>query len=172
MAGPPYIGEVRAFAFGFAPKGWQLCNGQTLAINQNTALFSILGTTYGGNGVSTFQLPNLQGVVPISMGTDPFGNTYVEGETGGEVNHTLSFNEMPTHTHTPLAGATANKNVPAGLLPGNNPSQNFYIAGAPNTTLNPAAVQPVGGNQPHNNMAPYLVLNYCIAIIGIFPSRN
>jgi microcystin-dependent protein len=162
----PYIGEIKMVGFNFPPKGWAFCNGQTLAINQNAALFSILGTTYGGNGTTTFALPNLQGKSPIYVGPG-----YVLGQTAGEVNHTLTINEMPGHTHVPVGAPTVNSAVPTGNLPGKGTSQNFYAA-SQNTPLNPASVVAVGGSQPHNNIQPYLVINFCIALVGVFPSRN
>lgn len=171
-----YVAEIRIFSYQTPPKGWAQCNGQLMSIQQNAALFSILGTTYGGNGVQTFALPNLQGRVPLGFGTGG-GGTYAQGEVSGEVNHTLLLPELATHTHTPLAGNTANNHLPAGLLPGLNPVDKTGAAVKPyaatqNTNLNPLASQPLGGNQPHSNMAPYLTLNYCIATVGIFPSRN
>jgi microcystin-dependent protein len=176
MSSSPYLGEVRAFAFGFTPKGWAACNGQLLSIQQNAALFSILGTFYGGNGVQTFALPNLQGNLAMGMGTGG-GGTYVIGETGGEVNHTLLQNEMPLHTHTSYGGGTAASNIPTNQLPGNNPINKTpapvkLYAASGTTAMNPAAAGTVGGNLAHNNMGPYLVINFCIALSGIFPSRN
>jgi microcystin-dependent protein len=171
----PYLSEIRIFSFNYAPKGWALCNGQTMAIQQNAALFSLLGTTYGGNGVSTFQLPNLQGNVPISMGTSPTGTPYSEGEVAGEINHTLTYNEMPMHTHTMQASAVAaTQNSPTSNSPAQPVSAvgNIYgpVSGA--ATMAQQAVGVTGGSQPHNNMQPYLVLNFCIALQGIFPTRN
>jgi len=162
----PYIGEIKMVGFNFPPKGWAFCNGQTLPIAQNQALFSILGTTYGGNGQTTFALPNLQGRTPIYVGPG-----YVLGGIGGEVNHTLTGPEMPAHTHVPVGAPTATAVDPTGLLLGKGASQNFYAA-SPNTPMNPASVGPTGGSQPHNNMQPYLVINFCIALVGVFPSRN
>jgi microcystin-dependent protein len=162
----PFLSEIRIFSFTFAPKGWAMCNGQLLPINQNQALFALLGTTYGGDGVTTFALPNLQGRMPIHEGAG-----FTLGELGGEQNHTLSFSEMPQHTHSAAANSgPAN----AGGAPGNfwaNGNQPAY-ASSTNVTLSPATVNNIGGNQPHNNMAPYLVLNFCIALVGIFPSQN
>jgi microcystin-dependent protein len=163
--GTPYLGEMRIFSFSFPPKGWAMCNGQLLPINQNQALFSILGTTYGGNGQTNFALPNLQGRMPVH-----FGNGISLGQVGGEASHTLTILELPAHSH-PVAGSStlANQGVPTG---------NLWAAGnaaynpAPNTTMNPAGIQSVGGGQPHDNMSPYLVLNVCIALQGIFPSRS
>lgn len=154
-------------SFNFAPKGWALCNGQTLPINQNQALFSLLGTTYGGNGQTTFQLPNLQGRIPMH-----FGGGFALGQVGGETAHTVIINELPQHTH----GVTASGNAAnASTAPGNffaNGNQPAYNS-APNGSLMLASsVVSQGGNQPHNNMSPYLTLNFCIALQGIFPSRS
>ena len=180
----PYLSEIRIMAFSFAPKGWALCNGQTMSIQQNAALFALLGTTYGGNGVQTFQLPNLQGRVPLHIGPG-----YVEGQTAGEANHTLVVNEMPAHIHFLRAdsttSATSNTNTPApaggkvlGQSTGTGGSPptpfgvNIYSTGAPNGQLAPQSLSGGGGSQPHENEQPYLVLNFCIALTGIFPSRN
>jgi microcystin-dependent protein len=163
-----YLGEVRIFSFGFPPRGWALCNGQLLSINQNTALFAILGTTYGGNGVSNFALPNLQGQVPIHTGG---AINAVLGQTGGEAAHTLAYNEMPMHNHMVATGATADTNTPANGFPANQ-SVSFYANKTADSTMHHGCIGNVGANQPHQNMAPYLTLNICIAIQGIFPSRN
>jgi microcystin-dependent protein len=160
----PFIGEVKMVSFNFAPKGWALCNGQLLAINQNQALFSILGTTYGGNGQTTFALPNLQGSVPLHM-----GNGYTEGQVGGSQNVTLLGNQAG-HTHTVKATATATTNTAAGNFPAAATS-NIYGAPA-DTTMNAGAVSTVGSSQPHSNLQPYLVVNFVIALQGVFPSRN
>ena len=162
----PFIGEIRMFSFNFPPRGWAFCNGQVLPINQNQALFSILGTTYGGNGQTTFALPNLQGRVPLHV-----GNGVDLGQATGEAAHTLIIQELPQHTHVPVSGGAANTPTPTNALPGQNTSQAFYSA-SPNTTMNPADVMPAGGSQPHDNMSPYLTLSFCIALQGIFPSRN
>jgi microcystin-dependent protein len=162
----PYLGEIRIVSFNFAPKGWALCNGQTLSIQQNAALFSLLGTTYGGNGIQTFALPNLQASMPMHV-----SSSFAQGQAGGEVNHTLVLNELPSHTHAAqgvaatASSASATGNTWAAAI------KNPYGA-ASNTTLAPAAVTSTGGSQPHNNMPPYLVLNFVIALTGIFPSRN
>jgi microcystin-dependent protein len=162
----PFLGEIRVFSFNFAPRGWALCNGQLLPINQNQALFSILGTTYGGDGRTTFALPNLQGRTPIH-----FGGGFVLGQNGGEESHTLSLSEMPTHTHGGLgSGNAADQQTPAGSVWAVTPS-NAYSSNL-NGSMSAAAVGPVGGSQPHQNLSPYSVLNFCIALQGIFPSRN
>ena len=163
-----FLGAIRLFSFPFAPKGWALCNGQTLPINQNQALFSLMGTTYGGDGRTTFALPNLQGRVPIS-----FGNSFVQGQVGGEAAHTLTLPEMPTHAHglqaSPAAGTS---NIPdSGSVLSRRAAEIYHTYSNPaplvNTTLGIA-----GSSQPHTNLQPYLVMNYCIALVGIFPSRN
>jgi microcystin-dependent protein len=162
----PFLSEIRIMSFGFAPKGWALCNGQLLPINQNQALFSLLGTTYGGDGRVNFGLPNLQGRVPIHMGS---GHTL--GEQGGEQAHTVSIAELPTHTHV-FNGTTDNADAPAptGNLFGT--VSNVYTPAANLTSLNPASVANIGGSQAHLNMQPFLVLTFCIALQGIFPSQN
>jgi microcystin-dependent protein len=161
----PFIGEIRAFAFGFPPRGWELCNGQVLQIRQNPALFSILGTTYGGNGIDTFQLPNLQGSVPLHA-----GQGIVQGHVGGSAGVTLNVNQIP-HSHPALAGDSADQPTLAGNLPGSITGQSQYGTGI-NTNLNAATVSPTGGGGPHNNMQPSLVINFAIALTGIFPSRS
>jgi len=162
----PFLSEIRIFSFNFAPKGWALCNGQLLPINQNQALFSLLGTTYGGNGQTNFALPNLQGNVPIHMGS---GHTL--GERGGEQAHTLSISELPTHTHVAQASTNNATLAPSsGNLMGS--TSNGDAAAANLTSLLPSTVANVGGSQAHLNMQPFLVLNFCIALQGIFPSQN
>jgi microcystin-dependent protein len=164
--GTPFLGEIRIVSFNFPPKGWAFCNGQILPINQNQALFSLLGTMYGGNGQTTFALPNLQGRVPIH-----FGNGFVQGGAAGETVHTLLISEIPTHAHA----ATASSNVADLGSPQGNycavESSNAYSTVA-DSTMASQAIPNTGGNQPHDNMSPYLVLNFCIALVGIFPSRN
>lgn len=165
----PFISEIKLFPWSWAPKYWALCNGALLPINQYQALFSLLGTTYGGNGVSNFALPDLRSRTPISFGT----NTEL-GEVGGTETVLLSINQMPMHNHmfmaNVMAGAVA---APADhFLAGNANKNNFYGLPTPIQPLNPASIGPVGGTQPHTNMQPYLVLNYCIAVQGVFPSRN
>jgi microcystin-dependent protein len=169
--GEPFLGEMRIFSFALAPRGWAQCNGQLLPINQNQALFSLLGTMYGGNGQTTFALPNLQNRVPMHLGS---GHT--QGEAGGEAVHTLTVNELPTHLHLAQASsAGANSNAAAGnvlaVSQGNiylNPSQ----TSAQLTTIHPSTTVSTGGSQPHNNTQPILALNVCIALLGIFPARE
>jgi microcystin-dependent protein len=166
----PYLAQIMITGFNFAPKGWQMCNGQVLPINQNAALFSLLGTTFGGNGTTTFWLPNLQGASPIHMGTPPGGQTYVEGQTGGLVNVTLLSTQIPAHTHQAMGVSTLANLEPAAGNAWANSAQNPYAATA-NVTMSPNAVTQTGG-QPHPNQPPYLVLNFVIALSGIFPSRS
>ncbi|HZS39486.1 MAG TPA: tail fiber protein [Polyangia bacterium] len=165
----PFIGEVRMMSFGFPPQGWAQCNGQLLSIQQNQALFSILGTTYGGNGVQNFGLPDLRGRVPISIATN---GSYVLGQVGGEENHTLSLNESAPHSHALFGDMTAgNINDPALAICANGTTI-YNNQGAINTQLANNAIQSGGGGQPHPNLQPYLTVNFCIALQGIYPSRS
>jgi len=171
----PYIGEIRAFGFNFPPRGWATCSGQLLPISQNTALFSLLGTTYGGDGRTTFALPDLRGRVAINQGQGPGLSNYTIGEMSGEESHTLTINETPAHTH--LLGATnagGNQQTPQNTFIATDAAGNTagFASGPANVTMNPASLSPSGGNQPHNNLPPYLTVNYCIALSGIYPSRN
>jgi microcystin-dependent protein len=171
----PLLGEIKMFAGNFAPKGWALCNGQILAISQNAALFSILGTFYGGNGTSNFALPNLQSRVPIHQGTGPGLSPYVIGQQAGAENVTLLTTQMPSHTHTvnavasggnqasPLSGSLAIESTGTSL---------DYSNAAPSSPMNPAMIVPNGGSQPHTNIQPYLCVTFIIALVGVFPSRN
>lgn len=162
----PFLSEIRLVSFGFAPKGWALCNGQTLPINQNQALFSLMGTTYGGNGTTTFNLPNLQGASPVHVGSG-----YVQGQIGGQTTVTLTTAEIPAHTHQASGVSTAADLSPAtGNAPAASPDDP-YSASA-NATMSGNAILQTGGSQPHENQPPYLVMNYIIALAGIFPSRN
>ena len=163
----PFLGQVSIFAFNFAPKGWALCNGQTMAINQNQALFALLGTQYGGNGQTTFALPNLQGNVAMM-----FGNGFTQGQVGGEVNHTLIAAEIPAHNHRANYSATSASLTPGGGLWAPDPNGNVTFASSASEMLAPQAIGQNSGGQPHPNMQPYLVVNFCIALQGIFPSRN
>ena len=161
----PFLAEIKIVSFNFPPKGWAFCNGALLPINQNQALFSILGTTFGGDGRVTFALPNLQGRSPVHV-----GNGIVLGEQGGETAHTLNIAELPAHTHVPVgSGSAPSLASPAGNLWATN-TTNPYSA-SPNNAMNPACITPTGGSQPHENMSPYLVLNFIIALQGIFPSQ-
>ncbi|MCM3628987.1 tail fiber protein [Paenibacillus glycanilyticus] len=162
----PFLGEVRQFPFNFAPKGWASCNGQLLSIAQNQALFSILGTTYGGNGTTNFALPNLMGRVPVHA-----GQGVALGQTAGEESHTLTINEIPQHNHLAKAGSDAAGSGPDGKTWGTSTSITPF-ASQSNTIMSPNAIAPAGGSQPHSNMQPYLVINFCIAIQGIYPSRD
>jgi microcystin-dependent protein len=162
----PFLSEIKVMSFGFPPKGWALCNGQLLPVNQNQALFSLLGTTYGGDGRINFGLPDLQGRTPMHMGS---GHTL--GERGGEQAHTLSISEIPTHTHTANA-STAVGNSPIAASNVIAEADNLFAAADNLTSLLPATVSNVGGSQPHLNMQPFLTLNFCIALQGIFPSQT
>ena len=169
----PFLGEIRMFGFNFAPNGWALCAGQLLPISQNSALFALLGTYYGGNGQTTFGLPDLRGRVPLSFGQGPGLSNYNLGQVGGEENHTLITNEMPMHNHGVSASQAANATSPAGAFPSNDARSpvNIYSSATDGTQMNPQMIGLAGGSQPHNNLQPYLAVNFCIALQGIFPSR-
>jgi len=163
----PFLSEIRLFSINYPPKGWALCNGQTLPINQNQALFSLLGTTYGGNGQTTFQLPDLRGRVPIH-----FGSGFSLGQTGGQEAHTVTAAEMPQHTHALAAGTEVGTLiVPGGSLLARTPS-NPYADPGNLAVMSAGTVTTVGGSQPHENRQPYLTLTFCIALVGIFPSQT
>ncbi len=169
----PFLGEIRAFSFAYAPAGWLQCNGQTLSINQYQALFALLGTTYGGNGVQNFQLPDLRGRIALHV-----GNGLVQGSIQGEESVALSIAQVPTHTHVVTAannGTVNPSNVPgAGVIPGTGSGNNAWVSiygnGAANVALTPLAAN--GSGQPHENRMPSLAMNYCIALSGIFPTRS
>jgi len=174
MGGNQYLGEIRVFAGNFAPSGWALCNGQLLSISQNTALFSLLGTTYGGNGTSTFALPNLQNMVPMSFGNGSGLTPRVQGETAGETTVTLTFNQVGAHNHTfgCAAGskgenATVTNQSNGDLLPGTN----VYATAKDSTIMNPGMLKPTPSG-PHENMQPYLGVTFIIALTGVYPARN
>ncbi len=181
----PFLAEIKVVSFNFPPKGWALCNGQFLPINQNQALFSLMGTMYGGNGQTNFALPNLRGRVPVHIGSQ-----FVQGQAAGATAVTLTQSELPGHTHTlsahaegevvtnladspaALPGPRALSNAQVGQAGGGTAPVNLYGAAENFTTMNAAIVTNAGGNQPHNNMMPYLVLNFIVALQGIFPSQN
>lgn len=171
----PFVGQITAVGFGFAPKGWALCNGQILPIAQNQALFSLLGTTFGGNGVTTFALPDLRGRTPIHWGTGPGLASIALGESAGTETVTLITSQLPMHNHIAMASnATADQAVPGGNLWATESAgaTAMYSDQSATGTMSPQAVGSAGGNQPHNNMQPYLTINFIIALQGIFPSRN
>lgn len=161
----PFVGEIKIISWNFPPRGWAFCNGQLLPINQNQALFSILGTTYGGDGRQTFGLPNLQGRTPMHA-----GNGISLGEQGGETAHTLSVTELPAHSHAPVGVPT----TPDAAGPANSlwANQAGGYGASPTVAMDPTGITATGGSQPHENMSPYLVLNFVIALQGIFPSQN
>ncbi len=163
----PFLAEIRLMSFNFAPKGWALCNGQLLPINQNQALFALLGTTFGGNGQTNFALPDFRGRTPIHV-----GNGHTLGERAGSESVTINAQQMPTHTHV-MSGSSASSggnNSPVGRVLGG--ANNAYQTPQSLTAINAGTVTQTGGSQPHNNMQPFGVLNYCIALQGIFPSHN
>jgi microcystin-dependent protein len=172
----PFVGEIRIFGFNFAPIGWALCNGQLLPISQNTALFSLLGTQYGGDGRSNFALPNFQGCAPLNWGNGAGLTPRVIGESGGEETVTLTVEELPAHTHAlNCVDAPGDQNVPAGRAWASAHVGNNKIAMYSNSTnaaMRSAALAAAGNSGPHNNMPPYLVLNFCIALVGIYPARS
>jgi microcystin-dependent protein len=174
----PLIGTIILFAGNFAPRGWMFCNGQILSISTNTALFAILGNTYGGNGQTTFALPDLRGRVPMSAGQGTGLSMYVLGEQSGVETVSLLVSEMPMHTHM-LAAANVSgttddptNNLLAKPVDSDLNSVNAYASVASSTIMNPVAINAAGGSQPHSNLQPYLALNYIIAVEGIFPTRN
>ena len=169
----PFLGEVRIFGFNFAPRNWALCTGQVLPIAQNTALFSLLGTQYGGTGTTTFALPNLQGAIPAGMGTGAGLSPIVIGETGGTMTEVLNVNQIPSHTHSPLCNNDAADSAsPGGEVWAPDVAGSKVYAGGSSGQMAPGTLTMTGGSLPHNNLQPLLVLNYCIALAGIFPSRN
>ena len=170
----PFIAEIRILPTTYAPKGWAFCNGQLMPISQNTALFSLLGTTYGGDGKSTFALPNLQGCAPMHPGQGPGLSLHDLGETGGAQTVTLLQSEMPAHSHACRASSDPGElQGPSATRTIARSANGFaYVAGPANVAMAPEVLPPAGGNQPHNNMQPYLTLNFCIAMQGVFPSRG
>ena len=162
----PYVGEIRMFAGNFAPAGWMFCEGQLLPISENETLFQLIGTTYGGDGESTFALPDLRGRIPLHQ-----GNSFILAETGGAEEITLTVNQIAAHSHPLLASAgPAGSNTPVGNLPAETTAISLYLEDAANANLSPAAINSTGGSQPHTNFQPYLCVDFIISLFGIFPS--
>lgn len=169
----PFIGEIMLVGYTFCPRGWTEANGQLLPISQNTALFSLYGTTYGGDGRTTFALPDLRGRVPMHLGQGPGLSNRALGQGGGSETNTLTVNQMPPHSHSLNALSTAGNNSnPAGRLLADDGSDRIYSTGTPDVSLSAAAVGSAGGGQAVNNMQPFLVMRYCVALQGVYPSRN
>ena len=170
----PFLGEIDLMAFNFAPRGWAMCNGQLLSIQQNTALFSLLGTTYGGDGVQTFALPDLRGRRAVGAGQGPGLSPYVIGQSGGEEVVTLTVAQLPQHNHLPIGDSGIGTSATPGGGFWSSQTQVFLYNNAPLSTvaMSSQAIGTTGGGQPHDNRSPFLVLNYVIALTGIFPSRN
>lgn len=172
----PFVAEIRIFPFNFAPRGWAFCNGQLLPLSQNTALFSLLGTTYGGNGQSNFALPDLQGSAPMHPGQGPGLSLHDLGEPGGSETVTLLQSEIPAHSHTMRAnnsdGISPTPAANVSSAPGADRDLFWYKEGTPNASMNPLASGMAGGSLPHNNMMPYLTANFCIALQGVYPPRT
>ncbi|MFT6864746.1 MAG: microcystin-dependent protein [Akkermansiaceae bacterium] len=168
----PFIGQIQTFGFNFAPRGWAKCDGQLLSINSNTALFSLLGTTYGGDGRTTFGLPDLRGRLPMNMGTGPGLSSRNLGQRGGQEDHTLTVNEIPNHSHgQSVTSEVGNQASPVGAVPATaNDGESNYSTNVANLTTSDTTN--IGGSQSHNNMPPFLVINFSIALQGIFPSRS
>jgi microcystin-dependent protein len=164
----PYVGEIRMFAGNFAPQGWMFCEGQLLPIAENDTLFNLIGTTYGGDGQSTFALPDLRGRIPLH-----FGNGFTQAETGGAETVTLTVNQIPAHTHPFLASINVSQDTsPSNKTVGQSGSALLYIQDVTDSNLSPQAVSTVGGNQPHDNLQPYLCIDFIISLFGIFPSQS
>jgi microcystin-dependent protein len=174
----PFVAEIRIFPFNFAPRGWAFCDGQLLPISQNTALFSLLGTTYGGDGKTTFALPNLQGSAPMHPGQGPGLSLHDLGETGGSETVTLLESEIPAHSHSRNASNAAadeeGQKQPNAAVPGQQQNTNQIYGSLANNLVQmaPESLAPAGSDQPHNNLQPYLTLNFCIAMQGVFPPRS
>lgn len=169
----PYVGEIRMFAGNFAPNGWMFCEGQTLPIAENEVLFQLIGTTYGGDGEETFNLPNLASRVPIHMGTSPSGVTYQIGEMAGTEQETLTVQQIPNHNHAFMVNTSAGTvNVPTNAVISASPSVQVFIVDAPDNNLNAAELTPAGGSQPHENTQPFLCINFIISLFGVFPSQT
>ena len=165
-----YVGEIRMFGGSFAPVDWHFCDGSLQSISQNPTLFNLLGTTYGGDGVNTFALPDLRGRIPVHMGTDANGITYIQGEFAGTENVTLISQQMPQHSHAPMGSQTGGAASPSGNTYGSG--QTLYSSAAPSVPLSSSTVGTAGGSQPHSNLMPYLCLNFIIALYGTYPSAT
>lgn len=165
----PFIGEIRMFGGNFAPAGWAFCNGALMPISENDALFNLIGTTYGGDGQETFALPNLQSRVPVHVGPG-----FALGQSGGQETVTLTTNQIPAHSHVPQANTAPGTQAGPGngVWSASSPSLNEYSAAAPGLLMNPAAMGSAGGSQPHDNMIPFLSVNFILSLFGIFPSQN
>lgn len=169
----PYVGEIRMFAGNFAPNGWMFCEGATLPISENEVLFQLIGTTYGGDGEETFNLPNLASRVPIHMGTGPDGTTYQIGEMAGTEQETLTTQQIPNHTH-PLLGSLdpAGQQAPTSNVTAKSTQVDLYINAVPQDAMNAQAISAAGGSQPHENTQPFLCINFIISLFGVFPSQT
>lgn len=171
----PYIGEIRMFAGNYAPLGWALCDGTVMSISENESLFTLIGTTYGGDGQSTFALPDMRGRLPLHQGAGPGLTTRVMGQAFGSEAVTLLETQMPSHTHTLVAStADATASVPTGAVPAGQPGDTLYLPSptVPPVSMSPNALQVTGGSQPHDNTMPFLCVNFIISLFGIFPSQN
>jgi microcystin-dependent protein len=169
----PYIGEIRMFAGSFPPSGWAFCDGQTIPISENDALFTLIGTTYGGDGQETFQLPDLQGRVPIHQGTGQGLGTYTIGEKAGVESVTLTTQQIPSHPHSWLASKGAgSSNTPQNNVTAAPPVAKLYRTGTPSDAMSPKVIQPAGGSQPHENIQPYLTISFIISLFGVFPRQS
>lgn len=171
--GQPYVGEIRLFAGNFAPNGWLFCEGQTLPISENEVLFQLIGTTYGGDGEETFRIPDMQGRLPVHMGTGASGTTYQIGESAGTEEVTLTTQQIPQHTHAFMANTGgADVASPKNAVLGTSTTVNSFIISTPAQPMASQAIAPVGGGQPHTNFQPYLCVNFIISLFGVFPSQT
>lgn len=169
----PYVGEIRMFAGNFAPAGWMICQGQTMPISENETLFQLIGTTYGGDGESTFNLPNLSSRIPLHMGNGPDGVNYQIGEMAGVESVTLTTQQIPAHTHPFTASQSpGTSNNPGNAVVGSSPSVQMFFGLSPSNAMAPQSIGPAGGSQPHENMQPFLCLNFIISLFGLFPSQT
>ena len=169
----PFIGEIRMFGGNFAPAGWAFCNGALIPISENDALFNLIGTTYGGDGQNTFALPNLQSRVPVHAGTGPGGQSFILGESGGQETVTLTVNQIPAHNHVPGGfTGTGGQSSPANGVWASSGAKTLYSDTAPGSAMSADAVKSGGGSQPHDNMIPFLVINFILSLFGVFPTAN